>query len=64
LLAAKIVSVIVSTIFPATAVLVLYWIKSMAIRLGLVLLFSAVFSVSLAVFTNARPIEIFAATAA
>jgi hypothetical protein len=63
-LLSKIVSLIVSTIFPSTAVLVLYFIKRLVVRVGVVLLFSAVFSTSLAVFTNAKPIEIFAATAA
>jgi hypothetical protein len=60
----KIVSIIVSTIFPSTAVLVLYFIKRLVVRVGVVLLFSAVFSTSFAVFTNAKPIKIFAATTA
>jgi hypothetical protein len=39
-------------------------VQSLAIRLWIVLGFSMLFSCVLAVFTRARPIEIFAATAA
>jgi hypothetical protein len=61
---AKIVSVIVSTLFPSIAVLVLYFIKSLVVRVGVVLVFSALFLTSLTIFINAKLIEIFAATAA
>lgn len=57
-------SVLISTLFPSVAVLALYYIKVMSIRLGAVLLFSLLFSATLAAFTKARPVEIFAATAA
>ena len=62
----RIITVIVSTVFPSAsvAILVLYFIQRMVVRVGTVLLFSATFSLSLAIFTNARPVEIFAATAA
>ncbi|PVH87646.1 hypothetical protein DL98DRAFT_649265 [Cadophora sp. DSE1049] len=60
----RIITVIISTIFPSMEVLVLYFIQKMVVRVGMVLLFSATFSLSLAIFTNARPVEIFAATAA
>jgi hypothetical protein len=63
-LAARVLSVFVSTLFPSVAVLALYFIKSLAVRLGAVLAFSALFSISLAIFTTAKPVEIFAATAA
>ena len=61
---ARVVIVIISTLFPTVAVLSLYLVKDMVARLGAVLGFSALFSIVLAVFTNARPVEIFAATAA
>ena len=57
-------AVLISTMFPSIAVIVLYFIQDLAIRLWVVLIFSLVFSTVLAIFTNARPIEIFAATAA
>jgi hypothetical protein len=64
LILAKAISVIVSIIFPSIAILVLYFIERMVVRVGIVILFSALFSISLAAFTNAKPVEIFAATAA
>ncbi|KAH3995500.1 hypothetical protein HBH68_165940 [Parastagonospora nodorum] len=36
----------------------------MIVRIGLVILFTAIFSVALAVFTSARKVEIISATAA
>lgn len=45
-------------------VLVLYFVNSMLIRIGLVILFTTIFSVALALFTGAKKIEIFSATAA
>jgi hypothetical protein len=61
---AKVMAVVISTIFPSVAVIVLYFIQDLAVRLWIVLVFSLLFSTVLALFTNARPIEIFAATAA
>lgn len=61
---ARLTAVLISTLFPSVAVIVLYFIHDLAIRLWVVLCFSMVFSSILAVFTTARPIEIFAATAA
>jgi hypothetical protein len=60
----RVMAVLISTLFPSIAVLVLYFIPKLPIRLGAVLLFSMLFSGVLAAFTRARPIEIFAATAA
>jgi hypothetical protein len=61
---ARIISVLISTLFPSLAVLALYFIHSLAVRLGAILLFSLLFSIVLAIFTSARPVEIFAGTAA
>lgn len=60
----RVLSVIISTLFPFIAVLVLYLIHNLASRLGAVVAFSFLFWTALAIFTNARPVEIFAATAA
>jgi hypothetical protein len=53
-----------STLFMSTAVIVLYFVQSLAIRLCMILGCSIMFSSVLAIFTQIRPIEIFAATAA
>ncbi|KAF2023662.1 hypothetical protein EK21DRAFT_80361 [Setomelanomma holmii] len=60
---ARIITVCFSTLLPSIAVLSLYYIDELTARLGAIIAFSATFSLVLAVFTNARPIEIFTATA-
>lgn len=58
------ISVIISSSIPALAVLVLYYIDSLVGRLATIIGFSLACAICLTVFTNARPIEIFAGTAA
>ncbi|KAK3320511.1 hypothetical protein B0T19DRAFT_477768 [Cercophora scortea] len=53
-----------SALLPTTAILVLYYVNSMAQRIGLVVLFTSFFSIALAIFTKAKPIEMLSATAA
>lgn len=53
-----------SAALPTVAILVLYFVKSMLNRIGLVVVFTSVFAAALAIFTNAKRIEIFSATAA
>jgi hypothetical protein len=55
---------VVSCLFPVASIVALYLINSMAARLGFIAAFTAVFSLCLAVMTNARRVEIFAATTA
>lgn len=55
---------VVSCLFPVASIVALYLISSMAARLGFIAAFTAVFSLCLAVITNARRVEIFAATTA
>ncbi|KAF2686626.1 hypothetical protein K458DRAFT_297185 [Lentithecium fluviatile CBS 122367] len=55
---------VLSTLLPSLAVLALYHISDPIVRLGAIAAFSAAFSLVLALFTKARPIEMFAATAA
>ncbi|KAH9862706.1 hypothetical protein J1614_010799 [Plenodomus biglobosus] len=55
---------IISSILPTLVILALYFVKRMIVRIGLVILFTAIFSVALAVFTAACKVEIFSATAA
>ncbi|KAF2007379.1 hypothetical protein P154DRAFT_569262 [Amniculicola lignicola CBS 123094] len=60
---ARATTVLLSTVLPSIAVLGLYYIDSLSSRLLAIIEFSASFSPVLALFTNARPIEIFTATA-
>lgn len=58
------VGVTFASLVPTLSVLVLYFVKSQVTRLGLLIVFTAIFSASLATFTSARRIEIFSAVAA
>ncbi|KAL2011660.1 hypothetical protein VTN00DRAFT_4378 [Thermoascus crustaceus] len=53
-----------SSLLPALTILILYLIKPMYARIALVIGFTALFSFAFAIFTSARRVEIFAATAA
>lgn len=53
-----------SSITPVAATVALYFIISTLRRLGVLIAFMAISSVLLSVFTRARRVEIFAATAA
>ncbi|KAF1931014.1 uncharacterized protein M421DRAFT_57544 [Didymella exigua CBS 183.55] len=58
------VNITLSSLIPSVAVLALYFIDRLPYRLLAITGFSFTFSLVLAVFTTARPIEIFTATAA
>lgn len=62
--AADIVGTAIASLLPVLAVVVLYCVPRMWTRLGLVALFTILFSLALMATTKARRIEIFAATAA
>ena len=62
--AGNIAVAVLSSVLPTLAILALYFVNRMIVRIGLVILFTALFSVTLAVFTAARKVEIFSATAA
>ncbi|KFY10220.1 hypothetical protein V491_07756, partial [Pseudogymnoascus sp. VKM F-3775] len=55
---------VVASVLPICSVLVQYFVESNSLRLGLIIIFSALFSLALAVMTSARKVEIFAATSA
>jgi hypothetical protein len=55
---------VVSSILPISSVVVLYFVRSNGLQLGMLVVFSAIFSFALALMTNARKVEIFAATSA
>jgi hypothetical protein len=55
---------LISTLYPSAAIVALHFIPSLLTRLIAIVAFSLLFAGTLAVVTNARPVEIFAATAA
>ncbi|POS69131.1 hypothetical protein DHEL01_v212473 [Diaporthe helianthi] len=61
---ANIFTTVLASLLPVLSITVLYTIHADIIKLGLIVVFSACFSLALALTTNARRIEIFAATAA
>jgi uncharacterized membrane protein len=61
---ARFLTVIFATLVPGISIVVLYFIPTLAPRLGAVLGFSFFTAAMLALFTTAKPAEIFAITAA
>ncbi|MCJ1242533.1 hypothetical protein MMC14_010541 [Varicellaria rhodocarpa] len=61
---ARILSILVSALLPSVSVVVLYFVDRLIDRLAVIMGFSVTFSVSLALFTSARRVDIFAASAA
>ncbi|KXH65576.1 hypothetical protein CSAL01_12160 [Colletotrichum salicis] len=53
-----------SAAFPTVAILVLYFVQNLIHRIGLVIVFTFIFSVAFAMMTGAKKAEVFAATAA
>ncbi|KAI9726512.1 MAG: hypothetical protein M1828_001334 [Chrysothrix sp. TS-e1954] len=61
---AHFIGTFIASMLPAASIFVLYYVNSMIDRLCIILALSALFSFSLAIFTKAKRVEIFAATAA
>lgn len=59
-----ILSILISSMLLIGAIVVLYFVKEMSKRLGIVAAFTAAFAASLGLLTNARRAEIFGSTAA
>jgi hypothetical protein len=57
-------SILVAAALLIGAILALHFIKPMGIRVGIVGVFTAIFAISLVLFTSARKVEIYGATAA
>ncbi len=60
----RICAVVVSSLLPILSIVGLYFIKEELVRLGVIVIFCFVCSATMAVLTNAKNIEIIAATAA
>ncbi len=61
---ANTISIILSSLIPPASIFALYYVNHTPIRLGLIMIFSAILAACLAIFTAARRVEIFAATVA
>ncbi|KAJ5912773.1 hypothetical protein N7504_001656 [Penicillium tannophilum] len=62
--AVRLLAIVLSSVLPILSIVVLYVIKRQDVRLGMIVLFSALCSVALATLSNARNAEIMAVTAA
>ena len=60
----NVVTAILSSLLPTVVILVLYFVNRMLTRIGLIITFTSVFSLALALFTEAKKVEVFTATAA
>ena len=60
----NVVASTISSLLPTLVILLLYFVNRMLVRIGLVIVFTAIFSLALSFFTTANKGEIFAATAA
>jgi hypothetical protein len=63
-LIANVIGTLISSLIPIVSVVVLYFITEMPMRLAMVGLFTAIFSIALSLVTSGTRVEIFAATAA
>lgn len=61
---ARVMAVLASTLIPSLAIVILYFITSLIVRLVVAMLLSLLFSTAIALLTKARAVEIFASTAA
>lgn len=62
--AVDILTTVVASLLPLLSILILFLVSSDTIKLGVIVASSAVFSLALALMTQARRVEVFAATAA
>ncbi|KAK8132172.1 hypothetical protein PG999_000345 [Apiospora kogelbergensis] len=62
--AARIIATVVASLLPTCSVVLQYFIRDDLVKLYLIVLASAVFALALAAMTNARMVEVFAATSA
>ncbi|KAI1327788.1 hypothetical protein F5Y16DRAFT_185436 [Xylariaceae sp. FL0255] len=60
----RIIGTVIASLLPVGSVVVQYFVESNLLRLNLIVVASAIFALALAVMTNARMVEVFAATSA
>lgn len=61
--AANILVSVITSLFLVGSIVALYFVKNMLVRLGVVAIFTQMFSLTLILVTSARKVEVFAATA-
>ncbi|KAK8043321.1 hypothetical protein PG993_005751 [Apiospora rasikravindrae] len=61
---ARVIATVVASLLPTVSVVIQYFIHDDLVKLYLIVLASAIFALALAVMTNARMVEVFAATSA
>lgn len=61
---ARSMTTVLSALLPTLSIFVLYYVRNVPARLGLILAFTTIFAVALQLVSRARPAEVFAATAA
>ena len=57
-------STVLASVLPTLSMVILYFVRSLIGRLGALVGVSTLFAISVAVFTNARRVDVFLATAA
>ena len=62
--AANTISIVLSSLLPPASIFALYYVQRTPVRLGLIMVFSALLAGCLAIFTSAKRVEIFAVTVA
>ena len=55
---------VLASLLPISSIVILYFVLNLLVRLGIVGIFTAIFSFSLALITQAKRIEIFAGISA
>jgi hypothetical protein len=60
----EVISTVAASQLPISSILILYFATSLPARLGIILGYTALCSLALAIFTKARKVEMFAATSA
>ena len=61
---ANTISIVLSSVLPPASIFALYYVHRTPVRLGLIIVFSALLAACLATFTSAKRVEIFAITVA
>lgn len=59
----EVINTIIACLLPLSSIIILYFVSSLPVRLGIVTAYVVVFSLCLALFTRARRVEIFAGVA-
>jgi hypothetical protein len=61
---ANILGTLIASLLPIASIVILYFVNNTVVRLGVTVAFTAMFSICLILLTQAKRIEIFAATSA